>query len=45
VAKKPPIDDVGDRDLRISQPKREAAGVPVIADSRRHGLDGCAAAR
>ncbi|MEV0728558.1 FdhF/YdeP family oxidoreductase [Polymorphospora sp. NPDC050346] len=38
MAKKPPRDDAGDRDLRISPPKRSAAGLPGVTHALADGL-------
>jgi molybdopterin-dependent oxidoreductase alpha subunit len=38
MAKKPPLEDVGDRDLRIGVPKREAAGLPGVTHGFAAGM-------
>jgi molybdopterin-dependent oxidoreductase alpha subunit len=38
VAKKAPHEDVGDRDLRLSRPRRDAAGVPGVVAGLAAGL-------
>jgi len=38
MAKKPPADDVGDRDLSVTPPKRDAAGLPGVAAGLAAGL-------
>src|SRR5690606_21578904 len=38
VARKPPKEDVGDRDLRVTRPKREAAGLAGVAAGLGAGL-------
>jgi hypothetical protein len=38
VARKAPSDEVGDRDLRLTQPKAQAAGIPGVVAGLAAGL-------
>ena len=38
MARKPPIEDAGDRDLRVTPPKRTAAGIPGVTAGLAAGL-------
>ena len=38
MVRKPPADDVGDRDLTVSVPKQTAAGIPGVAAGLAAGL-------
>ncbi len=38
MARKPPVEDVGDRDLTVSAPKRSAAGIPGVAAGLAAGV-------
>ncbi len=39
MAKRAPADDIGDRDLRVTPPKRDAAGVPSVVAGVAAGLN------
>jgi molybdopterin-dependent oxidoreductase alpha subunit len=45
VARKAPIDDVGDRDLQVTEPERGAAGIPSVVAGLRAGLNQMGARR
>src|SRR5262245_45718587 len=38
MVSKPPVDDVGDRDLSLRKPKRSAAGIPAVAEALAVGM-------